>query len=190
MIKFVTNAVAFCICLSFLLISSPSWAVDPDVYRMGPGDILEVVVWKEDRLSRNDILVRPDGRISLPMVDDIIAAGLTPMELKETIAKSAGRFVQRPMVYVIVREPRSHSYSVIGNVRSPGRFPLEQPTTVLQGIAEAEGFNEWAHKDDVVILRGSGQQQTRLSFSYSEVLSGKGLDQNVILKPGDTIIIP
>jgi polysaccharide export outer membrane protein len=120
-----------------LTISSPAQAVDPDVYRMGPGDILEVVVWKEDRLSRNDILVRPDGRISLPMVDDIIAAGLTPMELKEAITKSAGRFVQRPMVYVIVREPRSHSYSVIGNVRSPGRFPLEQPTTVLQGIAEA-----------------------------------------------------
>lgn len=190
MVKFVVKTLIFCICLPMLTISSPAQAVDPDVYRMGPGDILEVVVWKEDRLSRNDILVRPDGRISLPMVDDIIAAGLTPMELKEAITKSAGRFVQRPMVYVIVREPRSHSYSVIGNVRSPGRFPLEQPTTVLQGIAEAEGFNEWAHKDDVVILRGGGQQQTRLNFSFSEVLSGKGLDQNVFLKPGDTIIVP
>ncbi len=190
MIKSVAKILTIAICLSFIVVCPRSWAVEPEVYRMGPGDILEVVVWKEDRLSRNDILVRPDGRISLPMVDDIIAAGLTPMELKETIAKSAGRFVQRPMVYVIVREPRSHSYSVIGNVRSPGRFPLEQPTTVLQGIAEAEGFNEWAHKNDVVILRGSGQQQTRLNFSFSEVLSGKGLDQNVTLKPGDTIIVP
>jgi polysaccharide export outer membrane protein len=189
-INFVAKILVIAICLPFLTVCPPSWAVDSEVYRMGPGDILEVVVWKEDRLSRNDILVRPDGRISLPMVDDIIAAGLTPMELKETIAKSAGRYVQRPMVYVIVREPRSHSYSVIGNVRSPGRFPLEQPTTVLQGIAEAEGFNEWAHKDDVVILRGNGQQQTRINFSYSDVLSGKGLDQNVILKPGDTIIVP
>lgn len=164
--------------------------IPPVPYRIGPGDTLEVVVWREEAVTRSDILVRPDGRISMPLVDDITAAGMTPMELKELLTKTLSKLIETPYVYVIVRDPYSYSFSVIGNVKQPGRFTLLTPTNVLQAIAEAEGFNEWAHKDDIVIMRGRGASQTRLPFSYSDVLSGKNLNQNIEIKPGDVVIVP
>ncbi|MFH1060910.1 MAG: polysaccharide biosynthesis/export family protein [Pseudomonadota bacterium] len=181
--------------LLLVLLATPVglWAADtipPVPYRIGPGDTLEVVVWREEAVTRSDILVRPDGRISMPLVDDITAAGMTPMELKELLTKTLSKLIETPYVYVIIRDPYSYSFSVIGNVKQPGRFTLLTPTNVLQAIAEAEGFNEWAHKDDIVIMRGRGPSQTRLPFSYSDVLSGKNLNQNIEIKPGDVVIVP
>lgn len=170
----------------------PSLAVDAmlEPYRIGPSDILEIVVWREDALTRRDVLVRPDGRLSMPLADDVVAAGQTPMELKEAITKSLERYVAAPKVYVIVNNPRSHSFSVLGNVVKAGEYPLLSASTVLQGIAAAGGFNDWANKDDVVVLRGKGANQTRLPVKFSEVIAGKNPMQNMELLPGDIIIVP
>lgn len=170
----------------------PSLAVDAmlEPYRIGPSDILEIVVWREDALTRRDVLVRPDGRLSMPLADDVVAAGQTPMELKEAITKSLERYIAAPKVYVIVNNPRSHSFSVLGNVTRAGEYPLLSATTVLQGIASAGGFNDWANKDDVVVLRGKGGNQTRMPVKFSEVIAGKNPMQNMELQPGDIIIVP
>lgn len=192
-VKSAVKFVVLALCLMGVAVPSLAPAADiipPVPYRIGPGDTLEVVVWREESVTRNDILVRPDGRISMPLVDDITAAGLTPMELKELITKTLNKFMEAPYVYIIIRDPYSYSFSVLGNVKQPGRFTLLTPTNILQAIAEAEGFNEWAHKDDIVIMRGRGASQTRLPFSYSDVLSGKNLTQNVEIKPGDVVIVP
>ncbi|MFH1036311.1 MAG: polysaccharide biosynthesis/export family protein [Pseudomonadota bacterium] len=159
-------------------------------YRIGPSDILEIVVWREDALTRKDVLVRPDGRLSMPLADDVVAAGQTPMELKEAITKSLERYIASPKVYVMVNNPRSHSFSVLGNVVKPGDFPLLSSTSLLQGISAAGGFNDWAGKDDIVVLRGKGINQKRLPFKYSEVVAGKNPLQNLELEPGDIIIVP
>lgn len=180
--------------LALVLLShglTPAQAQDPlESYRIGPGDILEVITWKEQNISRPDILVRPDGRISMPLSDDIRAAGLTPMELKMEITRALKRYIEEPQVYVIIKDPRSKTFSVLGNVVRPGRYPLLSPTSVLHSIATAGGFNEWAHKNDIVIVRGTGAEQKRFKFVYSEVISGSDLAQNVDLKPGDVVIVP
>ncbi len=161
-----------------------------DYYKIGPSDILEIIVWKESAVSRSDVLVRPDGRISLPLVDDVLAAGLTPMELKEVVTRQLGKFLEMPQVFITVKDPASQTCSVLGNVKRPGRYKMLTPTNVLQALALAGGFNEWAHKDDVIILRGTGKDLKRLPFVYSEVVSGKKKEQNIRLQPGDVVIVP
>jgi polysaccharide biosynthesis/export protein len=170
----------------------PALAVDAmlEPYRIGPSDLLEIVVWREDALTRRDVLVRPDGRLSMPLADDVVAAGQTPMELKEAITKSLERYIAAPKVYVMVNNPRSHSYSVLGNVLKAGEYPLLAAMNVLQGISAAGGFNDWASKDDIVLLRGKGAAQTRTPVKFSEVVAGKNPMQNIELQPGDIIIVP
>lgn len=162
----------------------------PPYYVIGPSDVLEVAVWREDALSRTDVLVRPDGRLSMPLLDDVMAAGRTPMQLKLIIAKKLKQFVEAPKVYITVANPRSHYFAVMGNVAKPGYYPMLTPTTVLQALAKAEGFNEWADKDDTVVLRGVGTEQKRHPFEYSEVISGEKLEQNILLEPGDVVLVP
>lgn len=161
-----------------------------ETYVIGPSDILEIIVWKEDSLSRTDFLVRPDGRLSMPLIDDVQAAGLTPMQLKAEITRAYAAFLDAPRVYILVRDPRSKQFSVLGNVQRSGSYPLLNPTSVLQGLAQAQGFTEWAHKDEIMVFRGHGVRTQRLPFMYSEVLSGKALHQNVLLEPGDVIVVP
>lgn len=160
------------------------------VYIIGPGDRLEIVVWREDDLTRRGVLVRPDGRISMPLTDDIMAAGLTPMQLKYRITKVLSHYIEAPQVYVILAKPVHNEVSVLGNVVRPGNYLMEKPTDVLQALATAGGFNEWADKDDVVILRGIGPNRKILPFDYKEVVEGEKPEQNVILKAGDVIIVP
>lgn len=173
-----------------LSLNSAQAKADDYYYKIGPSDLLEIIVWREVAISRTDVLVRPDGRISLPLVDDVVAAGLTPMELKDIVAKNLRRYVEAPQVYVTVKEPRSQGCSVIGNVQKAGRYLMLSPTNVLQALSLAGGFNEWAHKDDIVIIRGHGAQQKRLPFEYSEVVAGKKPEQNLRLMPGDVIVVP
>lgn len=193
-VKYIVRAI-----LVFMLLGAVAMPATPgfaqenqplEPYRIGPSDVLEIIVWREDALTRRDVLVRPDGRLSMPLADDIVAAGLTPMELKAAIAKSLERYIAAPKVYVMVTNPRSHSFSVLGNALKAGEYPLLGPTNVLQAIAQAGGFNEWASKGDIVILRGGGAAQQRLPFSYPDVIAGKNPAQNLQLQPGDTIIIP
>ena len=160
------------------------------IYRIGPSDLLEIVTWRENELTRKDVLVRPDGRISLPLTDDIMAAGLTLMQLKYRITKALSHYLEAPQVYVVLTNPRHWEISVLGNVKKEGSFQMLKPTDVMQALAMAGGFNEWADKDEVFILRGIGPRQQRFLFEYSEVINGEKREQNIILKPGDIIVVP
>lgn len=160
------------------------------IYRIGPSDHLEIVTWREEMLTRKDVLVRPDGRISLPLTDDIMAAGLTLMQLKYRITKALSRYLEAPQVYIVLTDPRHWQFSVLGNVKKEGNFQMLKPTDVMQALATAGGFNEWADKDEVFIMRGVGPRQQRFLFEYSEVISGEKREQNLILKPGDIIVVP
>jgi len=162
-------------------------------YIIGPGDIVEILVWKEPDISRT-VHVRPDGRISLPLVDDVRAAGNTTVQLKTAITKALGSFIDNPAVYVMLQENRSKKVYVVGAVAAPGEYLLEKPTTVLQAIAMAGGFGEWAKKDDIVILRKDlgkdPEGQSRIEFDYERVVSGKDVAQNIRLRADDVIIVP
>jgi polysaccharide export outer membrane protein len=174
----------------------PSRANDPgilgDDYLIGPGDILEILVWREPDLSRT-ITVRPDGKISLPLVDDIQAAQGTLLQLKKRLTETLSGYVEQPSVYVMLQENRSKKIYMVGKINSPGEYPLEKDMTVLQAIARAGGFAEWAEKDDIIIVRkgpGSPGNQVHIKFDYDRVVSGKDVKQNILLNPGDVIIVP
>jgi polysaccharide export outer membrane protein len=158
-------------------------------YIIGPTDILEIHVWREPDLSRT-IPVRPDGKITLPLLDDVQASGLTPLKLKAGIEKGLAEFVESPTVSVVVQEIHSKNIFVLGQVESPGQYPLQQDLTVLQALSLAGGLAEWADKGDVVILRKENGKQSRIKFDYKNVSKGKHLEKNIVLQPGDTIIVP
>ena len=160
-----------------------------DEYIIGPTDILEVHVWREPDLSRT-IPVRPDGKITLPLLNDVQASGLTSLELKAGIEKGLAEFVESPTVSVAVQEIHSKNIFVLGQVESPGRYPLQQDLTVLQALSLAGGFAEWADKGNIVILRKENGKQSRIKFDYKNVSKGKHLEKNIVLQPGDTIIVP
>jgi polysaccharide export outer membrane protein len=156
-------------------------------YRIGVEDVLDIAVWNNAELQKT-VPVRPDGKISLPLVNDVVAAGLTPMELRDVLTEKIGAFVQKPDVSVVVREIRSAKVSVIGNVRRPGRYDLRGPSTVLDALALAEGMNEFAGRRKITILRGEASAQQRLRFDYDTAVR-KG-QNNILLKPGDIIVVP
>ena len=169
-----------------------SHATDPgtqgDDYLIGAGDVLEILVWREPDLSRT-VTVRPDGKISLPLVDDIQAAGHTCLQVKKMITEALTAYVELPSVYVMLQENRSKRYHIIGK-SGQGEYPLERDTTILQALAKAGGFKEWADKDEIIILRESPQGPVRIKFDYDRVASGKDVKQNILLNPGDVIIVP
>ncbi|MBN1841119.1 MAG: polysaccharide biosynthesis/export family protein [Deltaproteobacteria bacterium] len=160
-----------------------------DDYLVGAGDMLEILVWREPDLSRT-IRVRPDGKISLPLVDDIEAANSTLPQLKDRITKALAAYVENPSVYVMLQENRSKKIYIVGMVGAPGEYVLERPITVLQAIATAGGFTEWAKKDDILIVRKGPKGQFRIEFDYERVVSGKDIKQNILLNPDDVIIVP
>jgi polysaccharide export outer membrane protein len=160
-----------------------------DEYLIGAGDVLEIVVWREPDISRT-VSVRPDGKISLPLVDDVQAANGTLLDLKQRLTEALVKFVDEPSVYVMLQENQSKRFYVIGKVIRPGQYILQSDTTVLQAIAMAGGFTEWAKTDDIAIIRRSPEGQFRMAFDYNDVVSGKKLDQNVFLSPEDVIIVP
>ncbi len=166
----------------------PAPVAVPSDYLIGVEDVLSVVFWREKEMS-GEAVVRPDGKISLPMLNDIQAAGLTPEALAATIAKAATKFVKDPAATVIVREIRSRKIYVIGEVSKPGPFQLSADMNVLKAIGEAGGFIEGAKKSDVVIVRTEGGTERRFKFNYNDVVKGKNLQQNIRLLPGDTIIV-
>jgi len=159
-------------------------------YVIGPSDILEVQVWREENLTRTDRLVLPDGTFTLPLIDNVPAGGKTILELKAHIEKALAKFVDAPKVYITVKQPSSHSFNILGNVKEPGRYPMLAPTTVLQGISMAKGFNEWASRNKTVIIRGYGEKQKIMPFVYDDVVDGDKPEQNFIMHPGDTIVVP
>ena len=144
--------------------------------------------WRDKELSA-EVVVRPDGKISLPMLNDVMAAGMTPEGLADVVAKAATKFVRDPGATVIVKEIRSRKVYIIGEVGKPGTFQLASEMTVLQAIGEAGGFIEGADKGDVIIVRNEGGKERRFKFNYNDVIKGKNPAQNIRLIPGDTIIV-
>jgi len=161
---------------------------DPS-YIIGPMDVLEIQVWKEPDFSRQ-VLVRPDGKITLPLVGDILASGMNTMGLKALLSEKLENFVSKPEVTVIVLESRSKNFYIIGKISRPGTYPLNPDMTVLQAISVAGGLAEWADKDSIRIIRRSGGKEEILPFDYNKVITGKKLEQNILLKTNDTIIVP
>ena len=158
-----------------------------DNYRIGPEDVLAVSVWKNDAMSRV-VPVRPDGMISLPMLDDLQAAGLTPMQLRDVIAQKLTEFVPSPAVSVIVNEVKSFKVAVIGEVLRPARYELKSRTTVLDVLALAGGFNQFAARTRLVLIRTEGNRQNRIPVNYNKLINGE--ENNPVLTPGDIIIVP
>ena len=161
----------------------------PPDYVIGPQDVLSVVFWQETALSA-DVVVRPDGKISLPLLKDVQAAGYTPEQLTDALVKAATKYIGRPNATVIVKEINSRKVFVLGQVSKPGTFPLTGDMTVLQVIALAGDVLEYAKSSNVVIVRNEGGVERRYRFNYKNVLKGKNTEQNILLKPGDTVIVP
>lgn len=157
-------------------------------YQIGPEDVLDISVWKNPELSRT-VPVRPDGKISLPLVNDIQAAGLTPSALREQLITKLAEYVPSPEVAVIVREVHSFKIAVVGQVKTPGRFEIKSAATVLEAIALAQGFTEFANRDRIFVIRQSGSTTTRIPFNYRRVSEG-GEQDNFFVRPGDIVFVP
>jgi polysaccharide export outer membrane protein len=161
----------------------------PPGYIIGPDDVLTIVFWREKDLSA-EAVVRPDGKISLPLLNDVEASGLTPDELRERILTEATRYIEDPAVTVVVKEIRSRKVFITGQVEKPGAYLLTAPTTVMQLISMAGGLREFADSGKIVIIRVVKGAPTTLKFHYGWVLEGKNPRQNIELRPGDTVAVP
>jgi len=157
-------------------------------YQIGPEDVLDISVWKNPELSRT-VPVRPDGKVSLPLLNDFQAAGLTPSSLREQLVSRLSDFVPTPEVSVIVREVHSRKVAVVGAVKTAGRYELKSPMTVLEAIALAQGFTDFAARDRIVVLRQSGGTTTRIPFNYRKIADGAE-QENFFVRPGDIIVVP
>lgn len=162
-------------------------AQDED-YQIGKSDVLEINVWKEEDLTRN-VRVRKDGRITMPLLDDIRAAGRTPVQLKEIIQEGLEEYIDSPTVTVIVQSQESKRYYIIGEVARTGEYPLIKDLSVVQAITNAGGFTEWADKDDILLLRRFSWGEKRIEVDYDAIVSGKEPKQNVQLQADDTIVV-
>jgi polysaccharide export outer membrane protein len=161
----------------------------PPGYVIGPEDVLTVVFWREKDMSA-EVVVRPDGKISLPLLNDVQAAGYSPEQLRESLIKAAAKFIEDPNATVVVKAINSRKIFVTGNVGKQGTYPLTSEMNVLQLIALAGGLAEYADSKNIVIIRTEDGKPKYFKFNYKDVLQGKNPQQNILLKPGDTIVVP
>ena len=161
----------------------------PEDYIIGADDVL-VVAFRNEKDMSSEVVVRPDGKITLQLINDVVAAGSTPDQLRERIVAEASRFIEDPSVTVIVKQINSRKVFIIGEVGKPGPYSLTSPTTVLQLIALAGGLRDFARRKEILIVRPEGGRQVTFPFDYAAVLKGTKLQQNILLKPGDTIVVP
>ena len=164
--------------------------VRPESYVIGAEDVIDVFVWKEPDMSKT-IPVRPDGMISLPLVGEVKAAGYTPVQLQDVLADAMKKYVSDPQVTVVVEKIASLNFNIVGEVNHPGYFPLTRRMTVLDAIALAGGFKDFAKTKKIYVLRtaANGAEQ-RLPFNYKQVIKGQNPQQNIELQPRDTIVVP
>jgi polysaccharide export outer membrane protein len=161
-----------------------------DSYQIGIGDVLEITTWKEPDFTRAAVLVRTDGMISFPLVNDFPAAGLSPMEIKYNLEMALKAYVEHPVVTVHVINPASQKFYVLGEVLKTGEYPLVKHLTVLQAFALAGGFTEWASKKEIILLRHEGGKDRIYRINYKDIANGKDFSQNLKLRADDTIIVP
>ena len=164
-------------------------ATEDPAYKIGAQDVLKIDVWREDQLTRT-VPVRPDGKITLPLLNDIQAVGLTPMELAGAIRDELKKFINNPQVTVSVTEINSRRIYVNGEVNKPGAFQLLPHMTVLQALSGAGGFTTFARVKSIYVLRNVNGKAVRIPFNYKEAINGKNVDQNIELQPGDVIVVP
>jgi polysaccharide biosynthesis/export protein len=164
-------------------------ATDDPNYIIGPQDVVDISVWKEPELSRS-VPVRPDGKITLPLLNDVQAAGLTPGQLAAEITEGLKKFETAPQVTVIVATMKSQRFYILGEAGHPGAYELLPNMTVLQAISSGGGFTQYAHVKKIYILRVVNGKPVKYPFNYKAVVAGKSTEQNIILKSGDTIVIP
>lgn len=158
-------------------------------YKIGIGDILSIKTWKEEDLSFEAVVVRNDGKITFPLLDDIPAEGLTTVALKQEIQKRLGEFVEAPTVTVTLVNPVSQRYYILGEVQQVGEYPLLKKLTVIQAFALAKGFTQWASKDEIILYRQSNGKETMIKIDYDDIVKGK-LNKDIQLKADDIIIVP
>lgn len=158
-------------------------------YVIGVTDVLQITVWKNPELGAQ-VVVRPDGKISVPLVDDVQAEGLTPLELKEVITEGLSEYISAPDVTVVVMQMNSNTVAIVGGVRTPQMLPLQREMRVLEAIAKAGGFTTFAKKNHVKILRRSPGGLVEHRFNYGAYVAGKAPNANLVLKAGDTIVVP
>jgi polysaccharide export outer membrane protein len=159
--------------------------VDPKTYLIGPEDILMIKVWKEGELSGN-VQVRPDGKITLPLVGELQASGATPEGLKGKIVEALSEFINKPEVTVFLMSVQSKKFHIMGEVSRPGSYPLVVPVTILEALTNAGGFREFANTKKITILRNG----KTLKFNYNDVIKGKNMQQNIPIENGDYIVVP
>jgi polysaccharide export outer membrane protein len=169
--------------------AAPKAVTDDPNYIIGAQDVLDVNVWKEPELTRL-VPVRPDGKISLPLLNDVMAAGLTPTQLATHITEGLKKYVTNPQVTVIVNQINSQRVYILGEVNRAGAYPLLPGMTVLQALSSAGGFTQFAKEKSIYLLRQVDGKQEKYPFNYKDVVGGKRSEQNVLLKAGDTIVVP
>lgn len=167
------------------------WARAQDIpfYRLGPGDVLEITVWEDERLNRK-VVIPPDGVLSYPFAGDIKVSGLTVAELRKILKQRLNEYIQNPTVTVMLVQVNNLKAYVLGKVTRPGQYPIELNTDVMQILAMAGGLTPFASPEKIFILRREGGKILKIPFNYKEVLQGKHLEQNIILKRGDVVVVP
>ena len=176
------------VCILFCLSVSTSSAAD-QIYYIGTGDVIEISVWKDPDLSRT-VIVPPDGVISFPLIDSIRVTNLTVDDLDKVITKKLSEFVPDVTVTVMLTEINSLKAYVIGKVQTPGMYDITMDTNVMQILAQAGGLTPFASDGNIKILRKKNNQITKIPFDYGEVEKGKNLEQNIVLQPGDVVVVP
>jgi len=165
-------------------------AANDTSYKIGAQDVLRIDVWKEPEVSRAGLPVRPDGKISLPLLNDVQAAGLSPLELSNIITEGLKKFMNNPQVTVSVMDINSRRVYVTGEVTRPGVFPLLPNMTVLQALTSSGGFTQFARTKGIYVLRNEGGKQVKYPFNYKEVIKGNHSEENIELRSGDTVVVP
>jgi polysaccharide biosynthesis/export protein len=161
----------------------------PSDFVIGDSDVLNINVWKEPEISQS-VVVRPDGKISLPLIGEVLVSGLTPVQAQTLLATKLQSILTNPQVTVTVTEIRSRMVFVTGEVLKPGAYPLLVPTSILQSITNAGGLGQFANRKGIFVLRMVDGKQQKIPFNYSQVIKGEKSEQNILLHPGDTVVVP
>jgi polysaccharide export outer membrane protein len=172
---------------SLALLAAVANAQEP--YRLNPGDILAISVWNEEALQQ-EVMVLPDGTISFPLVGIIQVANRTPGQIQQEIKEKLTRLIPDPEINLSVRAVEGNNIFIIGKVNQPGRFPMTRPIDVVQALSLAGGFTTYAKTEEIQILRRAGKKQRVISFDYSKIAEGQALETNILLRSGDTIVVP
>jgi polysaccharide biosynthesis/export protein len=181
----------FIVLVTSPLLVAQTWSAKQTAdYVIGAGDVLDITTWKELDLTKADVLVRLDGKISFPLLNDVQAAGVTTGDLKKTIEEGLKSYVAHPVVTVAVKSPMSQKFYVLGEVTKTGEYPLFKNMTVLQAFAVAGGFTQWASKDEILLLRREAGKEKIYRVNYKDITKGRDPAQNLLIQADDTIVVP